>query len=152
MEQSPEYLLGCAVAFFIFFTILWCSIVLLISLMGGWRALAKRYPAKDMEVAGERWTMQSGALRILVRYRHILTIAANPRGLYLDVMFLFRPGHPPLFIPWEHIEIHDRPGTFGRSIQFVFTQIPGTNLTVRQELGARIAAAGQRSISMPLQP
>ena len=149
MEQ-PEQLLGCAVAFFLFFTILWCSIVFLISLAGGWRALGKRYSAKDMEVAGQRWEMESGSMRVLMRYRHILTIVANTRGLYLSVMFFFRPGHPPLFIPWEHIEIYDQPGAFRRSIQFVFTQVPGTNLTVHRDLGAKIAAAGGRTISLPV--
>jgi hypothetical protein len=35
------------------------------------------------------------------KYNGVLRIAHDPFGLYLSVMFLFRVGHPPLFIPWS---------------------------------------------------
>jgi hypothetical protein len=149
MEEARLFFL-IAAAFVVFFTTLWCSIVFILSLAGGWRALGKRYAAKDMEVAGQRWEMQRGAMRVVVGYNHILTIVANTRGIYLSVMALFRIGHPPLFIPWEHIEIRESPGIWGPRVQFTFTQVPGTNLTVSRKLGAEIAAAGQRTIVSPV--
>jgi hypothetical protein len=32
-------------------------------------------------------------------YHNCLTVGANPDGLYLAALFLFRVGHPPLFVP-----------------------------------------------------
>ena len=41
----------------------------------------------------------------LARYNGVLTVGVNPAGLYLAVMPLFRPGHPPLFIPWPDVTV-----------------------------------------------
>lgn len=32
----------------------------------------------------------------------------NKEGLGISVLFLFRPFHPPLFIPWDQINIGER--------------------------------------------
>ncbi len=41
-------------------------------------------------------------------YNNCLTIGADPSGLYLTLLFLFRIGHPPLFIPWSEISFRNR--------------------------------------------
>ena len=38
-----------------------------------------------------------------VTYSGCLTIYSSPEGLYLKVLLPVRPGHPPLFIPWDAI-------------------------------------------------
>jgi hypothetical protein len=37
------------------------------------------------------------------RYKGCLIIHVSPAGLHLAAWFAFRPGHPPLFIPWSAI-------------------------------------------------
>jgi hypothetical protein len=40
-------------------------------------------------------------MRLSANYGGCLTVGSDAAGLYLAVMFLFRVGHPPLFIPWD---------------------------------------------------
>lgn len=39
----------------------------------------------------------------LASYRGTLRAAGDADGLWLDVLGLFRPGHAPLFIPWDDL-------------------------------------------------
>jgi hypothetical protein len=77
--------------------------LLLISSLGGWRQLADTFPANGPPT-GTRFRMQSGSVG-WVNYSGCLTVYSSPDGIYLSVMWPFRLGHPPLFIPWT--EIHD---------------------------------------------
>lgn len=47
--------------------------------------------------------MRSGRMRLSARYSGVLTLGADAEGLYLGVIFLFRVGHPRLFIPWSDV-------------------------------------------------
>lgn len=38
-----------------------------------------------------------------VSYRNVLKLHFNADGFFLDVMPLFRVGHPCLFVPWSEI-------------------------------------------------
>ncbi len=46
--------------------------------------------------------MQSGSVG-RVSYRSCLTVHRSAEGLFLSVLLPFRPGHPPLFIPWNAV-------------------------------------------------
>jgi hypothetical protein len=50
-------------------------------------------------------------MRRLTGYRHVLNVGSDRIGVYLGVLFLFRVGHPPLFIPWTDI-IVEQPKTW----------------------------------------
>ena len=132
--------------FFPAFIALWTGVIFFIATIGGWRSLAKLY-ATDAAFDGTRWRMQTGVMRGLARYNHILTIGASPRGLYLAVMVLFRTGHPPLFIPWEHIDIREHESWILRSVMFTFRSAPGVYLKVSRNLGEQVARAGGRQIA-----
>jgi hypothetical protein len=80
---------------------LWCGVCLFTSTMGGWRRLAERFPARG-QPSGRRFFMQRGKVG-RVAYKGCLTIHSSPEGLHLSVWLPFRPGHPPLFIPWNEI-------------------------------------------------
>jgi hypothetical protein len=124
---------------FLYFVALWTVICYGISWMSGWRALARRYRC-EQEFEGERWRFQSGRMRWNTRYGSILTVGANREGLYLAVLFLFRLGQPPLFLPWSEITASERRRWFMPGTQFVLgrdTQIP---LWVFSRLGAKILA------------
>ena len=89
------------VVFPIFFAAIWCSVCLLLSVIGGWGRLANRFPARQPP-AGTCFFAQSGQVG-LANYRGVLTVHTSPEGLHLAIMKIFRPGHPPLFIPWSEI-------------------------------------------------
>ena len=89
------------VLFPFFFAAMWCAISLLLSAVGGWRRLAKRFPASS-QPTGRRFFMLGGRFG-LVTYGGCLTVYSSPEGLYLSVLLPFRIGHPPLFIPWSAI-------------------------------------------------
>jgi hypothetical protein len=88
--------------FLIVFPVFWCFIVFLISRIGGWGRLAKRYSAGDRQPSGESQRLGSGLVGAS-RYRGVLTIHQNDDGFFLEVSPLFRIGHPRLFIPWSEI-------------------------------------------------
>ena len=95
---SPPYF---AVAFPFLFVGMWCLVSLVISAAGGWRRLAGRFPARG-EACDRRLYLRSGHVG-LSHYRGCLTIGTSAAGFRLSVLFPFRLGHPPLFIPWTQV-------------------------------------------------
>jgi hypothetical protein len=118
----------------------WMVVNLVVGLISGWSELARNYRATQGFV-GRSWRFQSARFRWLTGYNNVLTVGANPQGLYLAVFPLFRIGHPPLFIPWQDVSV--RPGrTLGFDIyKLDFRQAPSIHLQVRQSLGKRIGDA-----------
>jgi hypothetical protein len=119
------------------FLAIWCGVVFLVATVGGWRQLAKVYATSGY--TGQPWEWQSGRFRFGARYNAVLTVGADPRGLYLATNALFRPGHPPLLIPWEDVELRDER-------TFVFRRVPGVPLTLSRTLAGQIATA-RRSVA-----
>ena len=74
----------------------------LISHLGGWALLAEPYRITE-PFSGSKWKFESAQMRYLTRYNHCLTVGADPRGLYLSILWPLRISHPPLFIPWRDI-------------------------------------------------
>lgn len=79
----------------------WISITY-ISHVSGWASLVEPYRSTD-PFSGSQWKFESAQMRYLTRYNHCLIVGADPRGLYLSVMWPLRIAHPPLFIPWREI-------------------------------------------------
>lgn len=84
-----------------FFVGMWCFVSKMISSTSGWSRLAETFPARNPP-SGKRFFMQGGRVGS-ARYSGVLNIYTSQEGLYLSVMFLFRVGTPPLFIPWSAI-------------------------------------------------
>lgn len=82
------------------FVCFWLAITFLISLFG-WRGLASAYAA-TAPFAGPVSRWNTGRIG-LARYGTSLTVGADPVGLFLAVLPLFRIGHRPLFIPWDEV-------------------------------------------------
>lgn len=117
----------------------WASIVLLLSWTGGWRALAGSYRATE-PFTGEPFRAQVGWMRG-ARYRGVLSLGSDSRGLFLSVSPLFRMGHPALFIPWSDISYSkDRYGLF-EGVRLQFRQVPGVSLFIDTELAARVGVS-----------
>src|SRR4051794_28236208 len=82
--------------------LLWLFVSAVISLIGGWSALAKRF-ALNTPFLGKCWNRQSGQMRWIAGYGNCLTLGGSAEGLYLAISPLFRFRHPPLLIPWAEI-------------------------------------------------
>ena len=136
MEQSEYFFL----LFIPAFIGMWCAIAFLIGHLSGWQSLARIYAARAREFTGEKWRMRSGTMRWTTRYNNALTLGADPYGLYLAVMFLFRVAHPPLYIPWHAIEIRERRGLLFTYVEFHFTEVPGVYLSVPAGVGRKVTS------------
>ena len=130
------------ILFLIGFPLFWCGVIFLIALIGGWATLSRVYRF-DGYFQGQQWSMQSARLG-WTNYNNVLTVGANWEGLYLSPLFLFRTGHPPLFIPWIDISVKKTASLF-TSIEFRFQQAPSVRLKLSQKLSQRLAEAAGAS-------
>ena len=90
------------VLFPIFFAGLWIGITLLMSFIGGWDRVGKHYPAAGRPAGGRELRGVTGMFGV-ASYRHVLTVISTGEGIYIENRTIFRPGHPPLFIPFSAI-------------------------------------------------
>lgn len=99
------------------FPLFWCGIVVLISFLGGWRKLADFY-GSDEDPVRETRRLRSlsirGSGRLPSNYNKVVTLGVSQSALFISVMFIFRPGHSPLSIPFSDISIEKNKGLFGR--------------------------------------
>jgi hypothetical protein len=107
MQTDPDTL-GITImgGVFILFPLLWIFVCYVLSWSGGWRKLAKRFRATELK--GEPHYLEGAIVGRIglfggASYRGCLTIRIHPEGLGLSVWFIFRAGHPPLFIPWKEL-------------------------------------------------
>jgi hypothetical protein len=101
MTEQTQITLLVIGLFVVVFPMFWCSIVMLLSFVGGWRNLAEKY-ATDKEPKGHAFRWVNGSVGV-VSYKNCLTAHVAPEGLFLSVPIFFRIGHKPLFIPWKAI-------------------------------------------------
>lgn len=110
-ELGPLTLVLIALSFPIIFVSFWSFVCLILSVLGGWSGLARRFTTTHAQPA--RASSPLGAMLGLVSYRGgVLEVGFAPDGLDLRVMRLFRPGHPPLRIPWEQVVVEGESKTF----------------------------------------
>src|SRR5437016_3950071 len=101
INSHPSWL---ALFFSICFVSLWLLVVAIVSLVGGWFQLSRKFSLIG-PFDGVSEGLQSGQMRWLAKYRNSLRLGANEDGLYLAVFFFFRFMHPPLFVPWSEIKV-----------------------------------------------
>ena len=92
--------------FFPFFVAFWLAICGVLSMIGGWYELSRRFKSNE-GIDGERFSLRSGAIgwgAFSVSYGGCLFITVGPKGIALSILFLFRFLHPRLVIPWSAIE------------------------------------------------
>jgi hypothetical protein len=126
------------------FTLWWCFVLWLSGWMSGWRALARHYRT-DGPFHGRIRRFQSIALG-WGNYGGVTTVGTRADGLYLAVLLPFRPGHPPLFIPWGEVtsaEFGSR--WYGDWLELRFAAAPRVRLRLSGRLGKLVAADANRS-------
>jgi len=114
MIAAPPPLADWQIALFAIplFLCFWSFVIAMISRIGGWHSLAKRFRREEttFRISGGpvekyRWTsLKMGLPFFPTNYGNCVTVSLSDDGLGLTVMPLFRPMHPPLLIPWTAIE------------------------------------------------
>ena len=91
--------LGCVIGFPLF----WCLISWLIARIGGWHALAVRFPSGPSKPPGVRMFYMESLEMGASQYKGCVFVGVAPSGLFLATLPLFVVGHKPILIPWEAI-------------------------------------------------
>lgn len=112
----------------------WCSISFLISLASGWFSLSRRF-RRQSEPYGEAKTagplFYTIYMRGWIHYNGAIRLVTASDALYASALFLVRPGHPPLRIPWNEIG-------FGKA-RFFFRTYIVLNLGIEEKIPMRIS-------------
>jgi hypothetical protein len=128
------------IIFPLYFLTLWLLVSAIISYIGGWSALARRFRLIHPFI-GTKWTGQSGQMRGIAGYHNCLTLGCNLEGLYLSTMPLFRFRHPPLLIPWNEISISQRQILFFRFVRLSLGRDLDIPLYLRLKLADKVRCA-----------
>jgi hypothetical protein len=119
---------------------LWLGVNLVISFVSGWTELARVYRFRG-KFLGESWSFQSGQMRLLMGIGNALKIGADQAGLYLSLSFVFRPGKPPLYVPWQDIATREGRFLFWNYVELRFRQAPNVYLQISKILAQKVALA-----------
>jgi hypothetical protein len=125
------------------FACFWTLIIHLISLASGWKTLSTRFRIQQ-PYSGPCWKWQSASMRMFASYSGCLIVGADQMGLFLDIMVLFRPGHPALFIPWNEVTVLDKSWIPRDLVEMRLGQNEQVSFRIRGSLASQLqAAAGQ---------
>jgi hypothetical protein len=116
--------------------VIWVLVTLFFSYSSGWSSLAKLYQTSQ-PVEGRRWKQISGKMGYSWM-RSSLNLGANEQGLSLSLSVLFRPGNPPLFIPWGEITTGFEKGLLVNYMKFHFVKVPTVNLLITERVGREV--------------
>ncbi len=119
----------------------WIAMSLLLSWLGGWFLLARRYRA-NRSCTGEPFRWQSVEMRWGTGYRGCVNLGADSSGLFLSIVPLFRAGHPPLAIPWSDISVSRERRWLLDVVRLQFREAPGVPLLIPARLATRVFANG----------
>ena len=122
---------------------LWNGLCVLLSFISGWGLLARKYRLRG-HFDGKRWEVQYGRVGP-ISIRGGLILGANSEGLYLGMIPLFRPGHPPLLIPWKDTSVPREQSFFLPSMDFQVGSKPSVFLSVSAESAEQIVHAARSS-------
>jgi len=133
MYDFPQLHLGTFIAAFaVYFILIGVTSSFLLSRLGGWGSLAKRYRTARALPAHRR-SFQRGQMRSLISYS-VLTTASDAEGLYLSILLLTRLGHPHLFVPWAEIEVEAPQRKFFSNVQTLLLGPERIPLRLRESL------------------
>lgn len=136
VEQYPATLL-------VLVPLAWIALMLAVASLGHWARLAAPYRART-PLPGQTWRAQSAQFG-WCNYGHCLIVGAGARGLRLAVLFPFRPGHPPLQVPWDDLSVSEVKGWFSPPVELRFRRAPGARVRISRELAAKLREAAGAS-------
>jgi hypothetical protein len=140
MNQETATLILALLAFLGVFPLFWSAIVYFISRLGGWGSMAEAYPYREPHAA-QCFSLQSAILGFAANYNGVLKLCADDEGLTFSVMFLFRPGHAPFFVPWGEICGAKKRAFFYNVVELRFQRTPNLPFRLYQRTADRLVAA-----------
>lgn len=126
MELVIEFIENNIVLLPLLFIVGWVASLQLLSTLGGWRHLGKKYSAQE-RFTGEKWHMQSLSLG-WVNYSGCITLGASPSHMYMAVIAVFKVAHPDLLVPWDEIEGRETKGIIFQYVDIRFRGVPQIKL------------------------
>ncbi len=81
----------------------WCLVVWAIAKVSGWQQIARSYPMTQKIPNEKTIGLQSLRIGLFSQYNNSITYGFSDQGMSLQVLSIFRLGHPPIFIPWEDL-------------------------------------------------
>jgi len=129
------------------FIAIWCVVLFLLSLIGVWSALAGNY--RLHEPFNGKWHLCSGYFG-WVGYGNCLKLGADPKGLYIGMLWPFRLAHPPMRIPWRDVTAQEKGFRWFKTVTFRFTQHPSVPLRISARVARKLTndSGGQLSIAV----
>lgn len=141
MNDETVTLILIIFAFSVVFPLFWATIAFLISRLGGWGSMAEAYPYREPLIV-QCFPLQSAILRFMSNYNAVVKICADEQGLYFSVMFLFRPGHAPFFVPWEEISGTRKQYFLYPVVDLRFQRTPNLPFRVYKRTADKLVEAG----------
>ena len=137
-----EKLVGFGVTglFLVVFPLFWSGIVFFLSILGGWGTMAESYPER-IKIDPQCFSAQRAILGISVNYNGVLNICADYEGLHFSVMFMFRPGHRPFFVPWEDIHAVKKQHFLFQVVEMRFARTQNRPFRIYLKLADQLVAA-----------
>ena len=129
--------------------VLWLVVTYLVSWLSGWRDLGDVYEDRG-EFRGERYYMRTASLKNAIEYRNCLSFSADADGLRMRVLLPFRPGHPPLFFPWQEVSVASKKSWFSSRCVFTFERGLGVKLCVADALAEELLLRGRGKYAVTL--
>lgn len=106
---------------------IWILVTWIASRASGWHRVARRFGGVGpFASAGEEVRFASAQIG-WSNYSAALNLRASASGLFLATVAVFRPFHPPLFVPWNEIEVHPTPRP-GAAPWLTFRSVPGVRI------------------------
>ena len=99
--------------------------------MSGWAKLAGAYSTSKV-CDGFKLRGRRGQFGRWMGYKGILTLGVDPEGFYLSVIWLFKSGHPPLFVPWKDIQTREERMWMRDWVVIKFAQVPGVTFALHK--------------------
>ena len=123
--------------FYLAFAVMWFGFSFLASWVGGWQALARRYPLRQPFSGSWHW-VQAG-LRFGVSGS--VRIGSDTEGLYLSAVPIFRFGFSPIFVPWSDVTTSRRTQWFINVTRFGFRGVAGVPFEVSTKVAKKVLAS-----------
>ena len=132
--------------FLALFVVVWIFTCQVIGWASGWHALSQRF-TRQSEPYGD--TRSAGPFfygvytRFKIHYSSVIRMTASDNALYLSVLFLFRPGHPPLCIPWQEIELGRTRFFWGRYVELTLGKEERIPMYISERMAAKLGILGR---------
>jgi hypothetical protein len=126
----------------------WIGVLSLVSAISGWRKLARSYPAVDTSAPTQdaapvpRFHFCSASFSGL-NYSACLTFAVDRDYLHLATQLPFRPGHPPISIPWSEISATEKKAFLNSGTVLSFVKEPRIPLMISNGLALKLIRAAR---------